>query len=355
MELQAPDLPGTATAEQGRETAPPPDALQVREAALKPHRRRLGLDGAAVPVTPLTDGLDIDGQKIPLEPWEQVAVEAERRGAGLSGPGDPLIVEGLAFRVKAACRADRLACLCSNPGGPERFGSLLEELTLDTTVGLAISHDFQESINRLVVAGEMSDAKKLTGCRNKLGTIITGLKTCIGEEAYTRAEREAKSMIAPLREVSTSSGPELGKVIEASWRKKRAATVRVAERAESAQPKTKPLALLLLCCVALWTVLILPRFVRPELPVLEAEDFGTIQAVTEITARPPSLFAKVHLGRWTKLAPEGRLAVLEQLGKVAGEAGYSGVHVTTNDGTAVGKWLSKTGVRVLVPAEPATD
>jgi hypothetical protein len=59
------------------------------------------------------------------------------------------------------------------------------------------------------------------------------------------------------------------------------------------------------------------------------------------------LFIKLDAASWRALAPAGKLELIDSLGRLAGNEGYFGVHVKTNDGRPVGQWMRKTGAELL--------
>jgi hypothetical protein len=99
--------------------------------------------------------------------------------------------------------------------------------------------------------------------------------------------------------------------------------------------------------------LVLTREEAPP-PKLKLEQFRHLEAVQSVTARPPSLFVKIGQPSWSGLTAEERRQLIDELGRIAGEAGYAGVQVQTVDGATVGQWLRKTGTRLSPDPDVAT-
>jgi hypothetical protein len=99
-----------------------------------------------------------------------------------------------------------------------------------------------------------------------------------------------------------------------------------------------------------YAAVLIPRLHQePPTPVLTLEQLAHIDSVVRIKARPPSLYVELDTATWRARSERERQGILEELGRVAGAAGYSGIQARTADGTTVGQWMSKTGVRLTPP------
>jgi len=92
-----------------------------------------------------------------------------------------------------------------------------------------------------------------------------------------------------------------------------------------------------------WAGTVLTRPERSEIPLLTVDDLRQVAAVRTVNARPPSLFIEMSGPIWAEMTEPERLAALESIGRIAGSAGYSGVHARTSDGIIVGEWLEHGG------------
>jgi hypothetical protein len=110
--------------------------------------------------------------------------------------------------------------------------------------------------------------------------------------------------------------------------------------------RIKPLLLALAALLVLYGVVMLPRLGTRKLPVLTLDQFSHLEMVRRITARPPSMFVVLDRQRWQAASPDERRELLQEMGRIAGEAGYSGIHARTRDGVPVGEWMKKTGVQL---------
>ena len=93
-------------------------------------------------------------------------------------------------------------------------------------------------------------------------------------------------------------------------------------------------------------IVMVPRVTRTSIPELTLQQFSHLEAVRSITVRPPSLYVDLDGGLWQAAAPGEQYRLLEEIGRIAGEAGYSGASARTAAGGIVGQWLKNTGVRL---------
>jgi len=80
---------------------------------------------------------------------------------------------------------------------------------------------------------------------------------------------------------------------------------------------------------------------------LTTDEFTAIPSVFHVTARPPSLFVELNAQEWSRMTDRDRIEALEAIGRIAGRAGYSGVHARTEDGSAGGQWFPRSGADLL--------
>jgi hypothetical protein len=342
-----------------------------RHAALSDYLTALGLQYGEPREGIMPERLTYQGMTVELDPWERTVLQDSLFGReGVERPPwGPLVAEGLAFQVKCL---ERLRREREGEGasdgfvdpelGPETAQVVydldreLDMLVTDAAVGLAIMEETQRAIDRLVVAGEMNGAKKLTAFRHKICQGVGMIKEHIGPEDFERAENKSEGMVAPTEQmVSSSSGP----VPAGAWvpgrspGKKRGARQSFETEFEypemPADPanRTRLLVTLLVALMTIWIVFFMPRLFQPEPVVLERAEFRHVPGVMKIEARPPSLFVTVDPVDWRGMSVEQQSALLDEVGKVAAAAGYVGADVRDTDGIVVGRWFSERGSQLV--------
>lgn len=164
-----------------------------REEILAPFASRLRLmvsDPSAAP----TKSLTIGSQTLALETWERMTLA--RAVAGRAGGPEwaPLLVDGTALQVKVLTELDELA----RGGMPAATMSLIRhQLMLDAAIGLALSRESQQAVDRLVLGGKLDEAKKLSAFRTKLSHTIKSIRGKLSNEAMAEAEQLSAEMSAP--------------------------------------------------------------------------------------------------------------------------------------------------------------
>ena len=97
----------------------------------------------------------------------------------------------------------------------------------------------------------------------------------------------------------------------------------------------------------LWCGVWLSRRSEPDSVALTTEDLAAVASVFHVTARPPSLFVELKTVEWSDMTDRERIEALEEMGRIAERAGYSGVHARTDDGSGGGQWLLRGGASLL--------
>jgi hypothetical protein len=327
---------------------------QQREAALAPFMARLGLrhgEGAAQEVP---SSITLGDYEVSLDPWEKGVLDRMLDGGGCE-PWARVLAESLAFQVKCLSQLGQIRQLTSespSSGLPrEQMEAVLDHLITDAAVGLALLEETQRAIDQLIVSGDVGDAKKLSGLRNRIGQNVSKLKEHIGDDGFQRAENKCQGMVAPARSqhMGTSAGPGHG----TTWagRKRRqvhpdAYLEDCAEVEESAPSPVRSLVLLFCVCTVAWMVFVLPRWLEAGPHVIDLAELSHVPGVLTVMARPPSLFVTVSGPRWRDMAEIEHRQLIEEVGRVAESAGYSGAHFRMSDGGAAGVWLQKTGTQI---------
>lgn len=273
-----------------------------------------------------------------------------------------LVAEGVAVQVKLT---ELLHRFDHGPmPQPDELQEFLDGLITDVAVGIALQEELQRDMNQLIGFGQLADAKCLSSFRAKVVQCVSELKERIGADEFDEAERRAGRLAPERPKAESPIRPMLeeDEPVAPTW-----ATYRDHEKEAELPPRpdpepaeptpvqpveakprglTTPLLLALAALLVLYGVVMLPRLKTRELPVLTLQQFSHLEMVRSITARPPSLFVVLDRQRWQAATPDERYELLQEMGRIAGEAGYNGIHARTRDGVPVGQWLKKTGVQL---------
>ena len=263
-----------------------------------------------------------------------------------------LVVEGVALRNKLV--TDLGWVMGSGKIGPEEAAEINELLIADAALGIALVAETQQAINQLILVGEINEAKKLTNFRTKIAQSLAELRPRVGEDGFSTAQELSEGFITPndraswTRRTGDSAGqrnavPRFG----AKSQRPTGAVVRVVSGSEETGSSLKPLMVLLGVLVMLWAALILPRLTAEPLPVLKLRDVTPRAEIRHVVARPPSLFVQLDARMWQALSREGRLALVDDVGRTAASAGYHGVNFTVEDGRTAAQWLKERGSELV--------
>jgi hypothetical protein len=323
--------------------------IEERRTALAPYLERLGrLDGE----TERPEGAD-DPLVLVLGDWEQRAVrDALASGAETPRSWESLLAEGVALQKKYFAEVDALAPEgTASPDGEEQ---LRQRLLHSLAIGLALMEELQREVNGMILGGDVAQAKKLTGFRNKLGQLIMRIKERVDVDGIVLAQALAAEMITPVESRKESAASRLAEEPEEEGPTQ---PIRLETRhrplghmlvREEKKDRLKPLLIVLAVAVAVWAVLILPRAWAPSIPELGDQDLAFSPAIRQVIARPPSLYLVMDGAKWEGMPQHQREELVRQIGETAGGAGYSGVQLRLDDGTTLAQWSETRGVK-LVP------
>lgn len=339
-------------------------ASRLRRERLAPHFGEF-LRWAAEELDPqdLPRVVALEGRSVEIGSWERTALREARETHGRNADRAlSLLAEGVALQVRFGELVERFD---HGPlPRPAELQTFLDALVTDVAVGIALQEELQHEMNRLIGSGRLANAKHLSAFRAKVVQCVSELKERIGEDEVEEAERRAERLSPERPSADPASLPELeeDEPDAPSW-----ATYRDGEDdaehpprpsqhpAEAApmQPvhaepraRIRPLLLVLAALVVVYGIVNFPRLETPELTVLTLEHFSHLDVVQGITARPPSLFIVLDRRRWQAASVDERRELLQEMGRIAGDAGYNGIHARTRDGAPVGQWMKKTGVQL---------
>ena len=323
--------------------------IEERRTALAPYLERLGrMDGTAEP--PAEAGIP---PALVLGDWEQQVVRA-----ALASTEDgrrhweTLLAEGVALQTKYIAEIDEVAE--QGEVAPELEQQLRQRVMHSLAIGLALMDELQREIDGMILGGNVAQAKKLTGFRNKLGQLIAQIKERVGPDEIVLAQALAAEMITPVEKKESPTERRLEEPEEETpsqavrFETRHRPLGRMLER-EERKNHLKPLLIVLAVAALVWTVLILPRSFVPTLPELTDQELAFSPAIQEVIARPPSLYLVMDGAAWKKMPEHQREELVRQIGQTADEAGYSGAQLRLRDGTTLAQWSETRGVK-LVPS-----
>jgi hypothetical protein len=329
---------------------PSADRTARRRQALSPHLEAFdGWCAAQVSGGDVPHFVTLDGHLIELGAWERQVL---RQPESTQGRTSELLREGVAYQVRCL-ELDQIFSHGPMPA-PADLPAFLDRLVVDVAAGHAIVAELQVGVDRMVAEGQLAAAKSLAAFRAKVVRHVGELADHLGaaeQEEASRLAREWVPVPPTLRSgprPSTPAGLQEDAPGTPSW-----ATYGGRPTPAAAPPWLEELGVEPLDPDRAKGES--PRRFRSNRPVeLSIERFSHLEAVRGITARPPSLFVVVDPSAWHAATVAERVGLLEELGGIASEADYRGVHVRTTQGRAVGQWLAEGGARLAPPAPGAS-
>jgi len=253
-----------------------------------------------------------------------------------------LIVEGVAFRNKY--ETDLGWAPGEEQFSAEEHADFLAILTTDAALGIALLEETQRTINQLVLSGELDEAKRLTGFRNKIGQSVNELKGHLGAEGYAEATSISEGLVTPEEQASWTEREPAPFVPAKSSSKP---VVRVVFKKEALHYHVKPLLMLLGLSVVVWGVFILPELTFTQSQTLTLNDVSPRSEIRYVVAKPPSLFVELDSREWHTLSEQERLSLVDDVGRTAAAAGYNGAHFKLENGKTAAQWLKKRGSQLV--------
>jgi len=292
------------------------------------------------------NGIELDG-------WELSQLEA-----GLSDEVNrwqSLIAEGVAFRNKYETDLG-WAPKDESPSYGE-IADFRRLLITDTALGLALLEETQQAVNQLILSGEVDEAKHLTTFRNKIGQSVKELKTRVGDDAYSKAEGMGEEFVTPSElaawaaaksgsHFKPNSGRRRGRR-QSNWPLGAGKPVEFKKDDEEKNSRVKPLLIVLAVLVVIWFAFVLPRQGVGTLPKLTVSEVSPRAEIRQVVAKPPSLFVELDSQGWSALSKPERLALVEDVGKTAMAAGYSGAQFKLENGRTAAQWFRDRGSELV--------
>ena len=371
--------------------APSKRTHPARRRALEPYLQKLEswcANAGGVEDLERRANIKVGQRNLPLEPWERLQLKLYFDDhEGQPGGTPELTAHGSAQLIKIAFDVVRLKQ--GNNLSSAALYALQAELMLDTALGMALLKEAQAMIDELVRAGKVEPAKNLSQFRHKLVHAVTEAKQHIAESERAQAEELCGALtdIPDFPEPETTqpqptpqaprttapTAPDVEAVVQqalaeqvegplaAPRRRTRPSGKPTARR--SATPRGAPvtlpsrtqlLAVGLAIAFALWLILVqAPKLLIEELPVLARGDFRDAELMTELHARPPSVYITLDEERWWRLRPAERNRVVREFADTTFAAGFQGMHVRGESGRPLARWLKDRGVESINQGEEA--
>jgi len=331
--------------------------------------------------TEIPQAAEMEGRRVELGAWERKQFKSYRASPALGlKPDMQLVIEGVAFQF---CAQKLQQCFESGPmPQPADLPRFLDGLVDQLAAGMALQVLLQESIDAQIQQGRMPEAKQISEFRTLIVQQVGGLKDRVGNLEVQRAEKTSQPLIHAPAEGLPDPGPtrepkkvelfqeqadELPKwasfaeeeVPEETglppWLHDAVAQPEQAARpAPTSTARVKPMLIVLAVLLGVYALVMWPRLDNNLPPELTERDFARFEAVRILRARPPSIFIVVDGTLWDQATPEAKLEMVEGMGAVAGQAGYSGIHIRADQGRVVAEWLKSTGARIRTLAGGAS-
>jgi hypothetical protein len=285
--------------------------------------------------------LALDGADVPLDSWERTVLQ---KAAALSQevyPWSDRIAEGLAFLAWSRGR------LCD-------LGSVTrDDVVLALAIGIAVLEDLQRDVDGLVLAGRMGLAKQLTAFRHKIVSEVTRFKEATSPEELVEAETLSRTLVPPVtrsRPTLVEEEPEGPVQFKRDVRVKGPVRTLDRPREKSARGRVQKLAIALAVSGFAWGAFTVLRPGTLVIPEVDSTKLRSIEGVSSVLQRPPSLYVTVDDAHWGAAGADRRRELVQKLADVVSPVGYRGIHVRLVSGPSVAQWLQQSGVRLLEPS-----
>jgi len=350
----------TVMTEDAPREMPPP--MVTRGTILAPYLERFGIGQDADPALrepPAT--VDAGDYILELDEWERTILRTNASGTDAKGrPWPSLVTEGLAFQLRCIERASVLdGAAVDTPG---QLAHLTGHLIIDGAIGITLLDDLQWAINRLIREGQVRVAGQLAEFRNAVNLNVSRVRSYVGAETFARTESAANELScgriqrswpelppeeddeeSPTKPAVTRRRPSPPKV------PRKIVAVAEPHRSvyESSSSRLLSLTIVLIVSGMLWSLLLHRGAGSAPPPTLTQQDFVAIPSVSEVEARPPSLYVTFSTPQWREMGELKRWRALEQIGTIATGAGYTGALMRTSDGETVGQWSKRRGAKAV--------
>jgi len=339
------------------ETLAPETKTLRRRSALEPYLvkldaalRRLPPDGAtSLKVT-------VGEASLLIEPW--ITSRADPRNARSNGEPErtELLRQSLALWLKGSVDVCSLRDGVRNGSG--NLYGLQAELMLDSAFGSALVRELQDGVDAMVKAGELEEAKRFSKFQHQVRCVVREIKQSIAESNGRRADELVEQLTDHQPAPPTKPAPMLRETeleTPAPRRRPRPAVEKpVAPVPHTSGSRYRTEVLIALDVIALVACFFLTGHSGPAgrpPRALTHGDFPNAAPLTELVARPPTLYATIDEKTWSGYDDKQKRRFVDGMGSVLLTKSYGGLLLKTPDGRLVAEWLEKGGTRLLA-SEP---
>jgi len=298
-------------------------------------------------------------QTLTFEPPEfAMMLRSARAGEETPAGEDVLPLETLGWLTKSHEDLANLRSL-KDPTSRAVF-ALQAELMLDSALGAALLAELESRIEELTLFEDDRSAGALTQLREFLHATVSEVSATISGSERERAGELASSLtdrpLAPAR-TGAPAPPQQQRAVRQERAPAKEAAVAAPKPTRAAVSvgsgrrevtSTAFLGIALVLALAIWLGLfVMPRFSGPAIEPLTISDFDDSIGLSDVEARPPSMFVQVDRDRWRSLDEAGRLAVVEDVAHVLARKNYTGALFETGEGRPVAQWLRDRGTQLI--------
>jgi len=355
----------------------------AREKALKPYLEKLrGWIAQVADADPESSArINIGTRSVTLEGWDRLQLcEYFDQGHGTVSEPAELMAHAIALVLKTVFDVERLKK--DEQLESSNLYALQAELMLDTALGMALLDETQQAIDGWVQAGRVVDAKAMNLFRHQISRAISEAKKRIADSEIQQAEALSLTLgerrqrpepgpagisiaaVSPVVE-PIDSGEDSDSVViddEPPPTRRRRGRRKESARRAGALPGaidpvnypslTKVLSVFLAAAVVLFVLVVLvPKFFERSLPPMLRSDMPNAEQFESLDAMPPSIYVTVSAERWQHFDDQARRRMIDDLGRHAASAGYTGVLLRTSEGRPVARWFPERGYELILQRE----
>jgi hypothetical protein len=334
-------------------------ALQNDEVAERLSHRRALLDPVAIKLLQLLDQhremdspsqINLGSSSVHVARWERdLVLEHHGDGEFPDRGWVTRVMDAISFQARALIDRDRLE------KDDDADSSSLNQLVLTTAVGIALKTELQKTVDRLILSGDVRTATQLSYTIQRVGVAVAGCREALeSSQSWPAAAELAPGLTCIPQDATLPDAPPRKRrrvkrepsrdELEALDELRTGHRRRAAASSRNRVSRVKAMFVVLVVLVGAWAGLVLlPGLAEEPLETLSITDFRTVPQVRQVLARPPSLYVVVSEREWTRLSPDSRLKVVDQIGEIASRADYSGAVLRLSNDETVGRWLRAKG------------
>jgi len=279
-----------------------------------------------------------------LTNWESKALARSLRNGVVPQGWLALFPELITFQGKHLIETEQLDN--ADTLTPDAIKKLHDGLVSNAAVGLALTGERQLSIDMMIATGQASEAKQVAGLLNKLRRSIAQLEEQIGERSFRHAEKMSEAMITrPEGRIKSTDADGEHRQAPRAGSKAKLTSRRVVEATD--QGHLRLLVGAFLASIVVWAIFILPGLLETPIPTLTSAELPSSPAILDAQARPPSLYVKVDQEKWDAMSGGERERLIDKVGFLARDLGYTGVLFSNAEGQTVAQFFQDRGQQLV--------